>query len=80
MLSEFEKWDQLRDALRIRLSQAQAKEARITDDMSRMCCRYAQMTLKDIIRIMNLLEKKLCSPRLCTTCSALRCTWNAGWS
>jgi hypothetical protein len=59
-VTEFERWQKLEAALRIRLSQAIAKEDRCKDEMSKMCCRYAAMTLKDAIRIMQELEKRLC--------------------
>ena len=75
-MTESERWSVLRDALRVRLSQAQAKEDRVSDDASKMAVRYAQMTLKDIIRIMNKLEQ-LCR---CLTRSALGCRSRLCWN
>lgn len=59
-MTEYERWNKLRSALRLRLSQYQLKEDKVSDEMSKSCCRYAQMTIKDVIRIMTLLEEKLC--------------------
>lgn len=55
-LSEFERWTKLREALRRRLSQAQQKESTFKDPNSITTIQYAQLVLKDVIRIMDLLE------------------------
>jgi hypothetical protein len=57
-MTEFEKWTTLRNALRKRLAQYEAKEDKCKDELSKTCCRYAAMTVKDIIRIMNVLEEQ----------------------
>ena len=57
-MTDFERWTKLREALRLRLSQYLAKEDRVKDDLSKTCCRYASMTVKDMLRIMDLLEEK----------------------
>jgi hypothetical protein len=57
-LTEFEKWTKLREALRRRLSQAQHKEATFKDPNSILTIQYAQLVLKDVIRIMDLLEEQ----------------------
>lgn len=57
-MTDFERWQKLAGAVSIRLAQAIDKEDRVKDEASKMAVRYAQMTLKDIIRIMHELEKR----------------------
>jgi hypothetical protein len=57
-LTHFDRWSKLRVALRIRLNQAEAKEEKVKDPASKLAVQYAQLTIKDVIRIMNLLEEQ----------------------
>jgi hypothetical protein len=57
-MDDWERWGKLRVAVRMRLSEAQAKEEKFKDPGSILTIQYAQLVLKDIIRIMNLLEEK----------------------
>jgi hypothetical protein len=57
-LEWFERWSKLRTAARMRLGQAETKETQVKDPASKLAVQYAQHTLKDIIRIMDLLEEK----------------------
>lgn len=55
-MTDYERWGLMRDMLRIRLSQYEAKEERVRDEVSKTAVRYAVMTVKDMIRMMNKLE------------------------
>ena len=48
----------LRDAIRVRITQAEIKEQAVKDDASRMAVRYHIMAYKDVIRLMSMLELK----------------------
>jgi hypothetical protein len=58
MMTQLEKWEKLKVAMRRRLAQAEAKEEKVKDPASKMAIQYAQLTIKDVIRIMNLLEEQ----------------------
>jgi hypothetical protein len=57
-MTESEKWGKLRDAVRMRISQAIAKEEKVTSDDAKMAVRMNMMAYKDVIRLMDLLEKQ----------------------
>jgi TolB-like protein len=58
MLTQLEKWEKLKVAMRRRLAQYEDKETKVKDPASKMAVQYAQLTVKDVIRIMNLLEEQ----------------------
>lgn len=57
-MTDYERWTTMREMLRLRLSQYQAKEEKVRDEVSKTAVRYAIMTVKDMIRIMNKLEEQ----------------------
>lgn len=58
-MTDFERWTVLRDAIRVRITQAEIKEDAVKDPASKMAVRYHIMAYKDVIRLMSMLELKL---------------------